>query len=195
MTHELRDLSLDTAWIYEAIVCTSLGGVPHAAPVGVWTDDQRTLRMDLYRTSRTLARILEGGAFVVGFPGDALALYEALHEPHRLRFDRARMVDAPSLAGAGAVVELSLAGASGDDPARVRGRVERVSTSGRPRLINRAEGLLTESLILATRAGRLGRDATLARLEENARVVRKVAPGSSWDQAMSRLLRGVRAGS
>ena len=195
MTDELRDLALQPGWIYEAILCTSLDDTPHAAPAGVWTDDRRTLQMDLYRTSRTLGRVLEGGPFVAVFPDSALTLYHALHEPGRLRFARARVVDAPTLAGAGAAVELSLDGVSGDDPVRVRGRVECVSASGRPRLINRAEGLLTESLILATRASRIGRDATLARLEEHARVIHKVAPESSWDQAVSRLLDDVRAGS
>lgn len=195
MTDRLHDLGLATGWIYEALLCTYRDGAAHAAPVGVWTDDRRTLLMDLYRTSRTLTHILEGGPFVVAFPADALTLYEALYAPGLLRFGRARAVDAPSLAGAGATVELSLAGAVGDDPVRVRGRIECVSTSGRPRLINRAEGLLIESLILATRIDRLGRHATLTRLEDHARVIAKVAPASHWEQAMSRLLQDVRGGS
>jgi hypothetical protein len=124
-----------------------------------------------------------------------MALYSALYAPRRLRFCPADHVDAPCLADSRASVGLSLAGASGSDPTRVRGRVEGVTTRGDLRLINRAEPLVTESLILATRAERLGRDVTLARLEENARVVGRVAPGSRWEEVMSRLLDDVRTGS
>lgn len=195
MPDQLRKLALSPGWIYEAIVCTFSGRDPHAAPVGVWTVDQRTLVMDLYSTSHTLAHILDSRQFVVDFPPDAMTLFKALYAPHRLRFDTGDLVHAPRLADSSATVELSLTDTSRSDPVRVRGRVEGIRRRGDLRLINRAESLVTESLILATRAERLGRDVTLARLEENARVVTKVAPGSHWAEAMGRLLDDARAGS
>jgi hypothetical protein len=71
---------------------------------------------------------------------------------------------------------------------RITGRVEHVERHGALRLINRAEGLLLESLILASRIARSDRAATLAVLREHRRVVHKVAPGSSYAAAMDALL-------
>ncbi|MFA4964579.1 MAG: DUF447 domain-containing protein [Thermoleophilia bacterium] len=193
MTDRLRDLALKPGWIYEVIVCTFSDGTPHAAPAGVWTDDQQLLQLDLYGTSRTLARIRDGGRFAVDFPCDATALFQALYAPGELRFECPGDAEAPCLEGSCATVQLSLAGVPAyTDPTRVRGRVDGVRRRGELRLINRAEGLLLESLILATRLERLGRDATLATLAENRRVVAKVAPGSACEQAMDRLLEKLR---
>ena len=72
---------------------------------------------------------------------------------------------------------------------RLVGDVRRVHCDGTPRLINRAEGLLLESLVLATRLERRGAGAALTTLTENYRVVGKVAPGSAYERAMAALLR------
>jgi Protein of unknown function (DUF447). len=72
---------------------------------------------------------------------------------------------------------------------RIVGDVKRVHHAGAPRLINRAEGLLLESLVLATRLERREAAAALTTLTENLRVVGKVAPGSAYESALAALLR------
>jgi hypothetical protein len=64
-----------------------------------------------------------------------------------------------------------------------------VHTAGSPRLINRAEGLLLESLVLASRLERRDATAALATLIENHQVVGKVAPGSAYERALATLVR------
>jgi hypothetical protein len=187
---QLRRLGLQERWIYEVLISTFRHDTPHAAPIGVWTDGADELLMDLYDGSQTLANILESGDFVVNFPADAGMLYAALRAPEQLAFAAARLVRAPVVAGCTATVELTLSrGIPGDDRVRIVGDVKRVHHAGVPRLINRAEGLLLESLVLATRLERREAAAALTTLTENYRVVGKVAPGSAYERALAALLR------
>jgi hypothetical protein len=187
---QLRRLGLQERWIYEVLISTFLHGTPHAAPVGVWADGADELLMDVYDGSRTLANILEDGHFVANFPVDAGMLYTALRAPEKLAFAEARLVHAPVVAGCTATVELTLSCATpGDDTVHIVGDVRRVHHAGAPRLINRAEGLLLESLVLATRMERREAAAALPTLIENYRVVSKVAPGSAYENALAALLR------
>lgn len=186
----LRQLGLEPGWIYEAVVCTSVDGVPHAIPAGVATDDFRSVRLDLYDTSRSLGAILAAGSFVVDLPRDADALFRALHAPDELVFGRAVVVDCPRLLDSAATIELTVSGTEAREGlTRVIGRVVEVTRRGDVRLINRAAPLLVESLILATRVDLIGRDAVLAQLDEHLRVARKVAPGSTAAAALERLRR------
>jgi hypothetical protein len=126
---------------------------------------------------------------VVNFPADAALLYTALRAPQQLAFAEARVVHAPVVAGCTATVELTLSRAiSGAHKVRLVGAVRRVYHKGAPRLINRAEGLLLESLVLASRVERQEASVTLTTLTENYRVVRKVAPGSDYERALATLL-------
>lgn len=186
---QLRPLGLQSGWIYEAVVCTYLDGTPHAAPAGVRTIDGATLWLDLYDTSRTLRALSTAGVFVVDFPGDATLLFAALHTPEDLRFVPARAVAAPRLAEASASVELVVAEVQPDGGlTHVCGRVVHVEAEPGVRLLNRAEPLLLESLIVASRAHLYGPRAALERLREHRRVIDKVAPGSAYSRAMARLL-------
>ena len=187
---QLRRLGLRQRWIYEVLISTFRDDAPHAAPIGVWTDGADELLMDVYNGSRTLANILEDGDFVVNFPVDAGLLYAALHAPELLAFAEARLVHAPVVAGCTATVELTLSRAiPGAGKARLVGAVRRVYHAGAPRLINRAEGLLLESLVLASRLEHRDAAAALTTLTENYRVVSKVAPGSAYERALAALLR------
>lgn len=184
----LRQLALTPGWIYETVVCTDVEGSPHASPVGVWTTDLRTISMELYGTSRSLPALLAAGEFVVDLPTDAGAFFLALYDPSALSFGRASVVSAPCLTDATATVELTVAEATPHDgKTLVTGAVRHVTTRGGVRLINRAEGLLVESLIAATRAGLGSRESTLALVTENARVAEKVAPGSRFATTLTRL--------
>ena len=187
---QLRRLGLQERWIYEVLISTYRDDTPHAAPIGVWTDGADELLMDLYAGSQTLANMLEGGHFVANFPVDAGMLYTALRASEQLAFAEARLVHAPIVAGCTATVELTLSCATpSGDTVRIVGDVKRVHHSGAPRLINRAEGLLLESLVLATRLERQEGAAALTMLTENHRVVGKVAPGSAYERALAALLR------
>lgn len=184
----LRQLALTPGWIYETVVCTDVEGSPHASPVGVWTTDLRSLTLGLYGTSRTLPALLAAGEFVVDLPADAEAFFLALHDPSALKFGRASVVSAPCLTDATATIELAVAQVKpADGRTLVTGVVRHVTTRGAVRLINRAEGLLVESLIAATRAGLHSPESTLALVRENARVAQKVAPGSRSAAALARL--------
>ncbi|NLT93332.1 MAG: DUF447 family protein [Actinobacteria bacterium] len=190
MQQLLRQLGLRPGWIYEAVVCTSLEGRPHAAPAGVATDDCRSLRLDLYDTSRTLGALLSSGVFVCDLPAGADTLFRALYAPEELTFARASRIDAPRLADSAATIELVVVStAPRGGLTRVRARVVAVTRHTDVRLINRAEPLLVESLILATRIRLAGRETTLAQLDENLRVAEKVAPGSAAAGSLRRLRR------
>ena len=186
---QLRRLGMQDRWIYEVLISTFRDGTPHAAPIGVWTSGPDELCMDVYDGSRTLANILDGGEFVANFPADAGMLYVALRAPEQLLFAGAQDVRAPVIAGCTVNLELVLTSATpGGDRMRLVGDVRRVHRHGAPRLINRAEGLLLESLVLATRLERLGPGAALTTLTENHRIVGKVAPGSAYERALAALL-------
>jgi hypothetical protein len=186
---QLRRLGMQNFWIYEVLISTFSDGTPHAAPMGVWTTGHDELCMDVYDGSRTLANILGAGEFVANFPADVEMLYAALRAPEDLLFAGAQGVHAPVVAGCTAVVELVLTSATpGGDNVRLVSDVRHVHCDRTPRLINRAEGLLLESLVLATRMERLGAGAALTALTENYRIVGKVAPGSAYERALAALL-------
>jgi uncharacterized protein len=188
--HQLDVLGLRPGWIYETLVSTFGPRGPHAAPVGVWADGADALSMDLYDGSHTLATILHEGEFAANFPADVSMLFAALRSPQDLAFVQAPGRHAPHVEGCTASVELSLKSATPDaQTVRVVGTVERVLCHGTPRLINRAEGLLLESLVLFTRIELLEASRVLTALTENLRVVRKVAPGSGYQTALEALRR------
>jgi hypothetical protein len=185
---QLRQLALTPGWIYETIVCTYVDGSAHASPAGVWTHDLDSLCLELYDTSLTLSALRTSGEFVVDLPADVRTFFRALHDPSTLRFGRASTVSAPCLADATATIELAVTEvAPREGRTLVTALVRHVTIRGEVRLINRAEGLLLESLIVATRAALRPRESTLAVLAENARAVERVAPGSGFVEAMSRL--------
>lgn len=190
--NRLRAIPMQKGWIYETIVSTYSDGEPHAAPMGVWTEGLDTLHMEIFDSSRTLKGILDTKQFTAGFPSDVSMFHAALFHPGLLTFEEARSVSAPVLLGSSATVELELREATPvSHRVRITGVV--VHADARPdiRLINRAEGLLVESLILATRLRYLDDAVVRQTLAENYRVIRKVAPGSTWETTMAELLRDI----
>jgi hypothetical protein len=186
---QLHPLGLQERWIYEVLISTIRHDTPHVTPIGVWTENADTLLLDVYDGSQTLANILGGGDFVANFPADVGMLYAALWTPKELTFAEARLVHAPIVAGCTATVELAVSRTTADGRrVRIVADVKSVYHAEAPRLINRAEGLLLESLVLATRLERRGADAVRTTLMENYRVVGKVAPGSAYEHALEALL-------
>jgi hypothetical protein len=192
----LEELGLRDQWIYEVLVSTLHEGMPHAAPMGVWSPRPGSLAIDAYEGSRTLESIMQTGCFAANFPPGVDMLYAARHAPGRLGYEEALIVHVPVLAGCSATVELTLASAVRDgEKVRITGEVQSVRHEAVVRLINRAEGLLLESLVLASRAEHRGSGATLRALTENHRVIAKVAPASDYEQALAALIREIGAGS
>lgn len=194
--HRLRALAMQQGWIYETIISTYSDGEPHAAPIGVWTEDLVTLRMDIFDSSQTLKAMLDTERFTVGFPTDAGTFHTALFHPALLVFEEAVSVSAPVVVGCAATVELALRDAIPAPPrVQITGEVVQVNVHTDPsanvRLFNRAEGLFVESLILSTRLRHLGETTVRKALAENHRVIRKVAPGSPWEAKMMELLRDI----
>jgi hypothetical protein len=188
----LEKLGLRDQWIYEVLVSTFHDDTPHASPIGVWAHGPEALAMDVYDGSQTLANIMQNGHFAANFPPDVGMLHAALRAPERLAFAKARRVLAPLVVGCTASVELTLRHATPDrDKVRIVGDVKDLRHETRPRLINRAEGLLLESLVLTTRLEQRGPTAVLDKLIENHRVVAKVAPGSDYARVLAALIREI----
>ena len=189
-------LGLRPGWIYEVAATTLGGSGPHAAPLGVSTPDGNVLRVELYKGSTTLANILNNGVLGINFLSQAAKLQTALHRRDRLRFvsltpdaDGAAPPALPFLEDADAW--LALCRPQTEDAGRlvrVTAVPGRLSVFRPVRLINRAEGLLLESLVLSTRLHLLPPGEGRKRLVENARVIAKVAPDSAQAAAIADLL-------
>ena len=192
----LLDLGLRDRWIYEVLVSTFRDGAPHAAPIGLWCEGAGELFMDLYDGSQTLTNIVESGALVANFPADVALLFAALRAPGELAFAAARCVHAPLVLGCPAAAELTVSSVCpSGDKVRIAATVECLHGDAAPHLINRAEGLLLESLILATRLEHMEASVVLATLTENHRVVSRVAPESDHERMRAALLGDLRPAS
>ena len=188
----LQELGMRKGWIYETIVSTFSHEVPHAAPIGVWTEQFNELHMEMYDSSHTLRNILNTGHFVANFPPDVALFHAALFHSAQLAFEPAQEIESPLLSGSSAAVELVLRQAS---PLPGRMRITGVAVHVLARedisLLNRGEGLLLESLFITTRLPHLDNAAARGTLAENYRVIRKVAPRSHYEEAMADVLRNV----
>jgi len=190
---QLKTLAMKPGWIYEVVVSTFSNERPHAAPIGVWTDDDaHTFHMEIYGESQTLSNVLTTGCLVANFPPDVRMLVTSLLSPQQLTFGPATKVQAPVLCGCSATAELVVERATSmPDRVHVAGVAVHTDRLSDLRLINRAEGLLLESLILATRVQHLDHASAAATLAENHRVICKVAPESSHEAAMAELLQSL----
>lgn len=186
----LQMLPMQEGWIYEVILSTYTYGVPHAAPIGVWTEDFATLHMEIFDSSQTLQNVLRTKHFAVNFPPDVRTIHTVLFRPHHLRFEQAQAINAPLIRGSSGTVELTVSKEESlSDRAHITGTVLAVHVHQDIELINRAESLLLESLIVATRLPYLNNTTARNDLAENYRVIRKVAPNSSYEKTMAKLLR------
>lgn len=187
----LATLGLRPGWIYEVAASTLGAGGPHAAPLGVFTPDGRSLRAELHKGSATLANILNNGILGLSFLPEAAMLHTVLHRLESLHFASLEGGNPVPcfLQGADAWIELRLTStADYGRTVHLEALPGRSAIFGPVRLINRAEGLLLESLVLITRRHLLPAELIGEQLRENSRVVNKVAPGSVQAAAMRELL-------
>jgi hypothetical protein len=183
---------MQPGWIYEVVASTRGERGPHAAPIGILTPDGERLKAELYQGSTTLANIGRHGVFGINLVHDPVMLHKALHHRDRLRFTtdgQAPGATTPFLEGADAWLELEACLKPGQENTVImEAGLARCRQLGPVSLINRAKGLLLESLVLSTRRHILPVERVRDQLLENARVIAKVAPGSSYAEAVGELL-------
>jgi hypothetical protein len=186
---QLQKIGMQKGWIYEVIVSTYGGDKPHSAPFGVWTDDFVTLNMEIFSDSSTLKNIIELKEFAVNLVDDMTIFYNSLFDEANVEYRDSLNINAPVVRNASAIIEAKLK--------KVENKGNRFHLESMPvnlevnqpvKLINRAEAIVIESLILATRLPYLPGSKVQEVLRENYRIVRKVAPGSQCERIVGKLI-------
>jgi len=185
----LKEIGMKKNWIYEVIVSTFYAGTPHAAPMGIWSEDFDTLNMAIYKDSKTLENIIKEKEFAANFVDDITIFYESLFNKGKIAYKRLKQINAPVIKGSSAIIECKVKHIEKkENRFHIRAEIVDIRIWDEIKLINRAEGLAIESLILATRlphfTGRRNEDA----LKENFRIIGKVAPGSTYEHIMEKVM-------
>jgi hypothetical protein len=187
-------LGMRVGWIYEAVVTTYSGKVAHAAPMGVRFLGGGTLELTVYKTAKTCANLLEKKEFTVNYTDDALLFYRSVYERDCLAFRRAKKVDAPLLTDAKAWIEAKVRETE-DLGEKVRFSATMVETGAdkyetHPPCMNRANSLLLECLIIATKVPHLSFEERSRAKEDIRRIcltIAKVAPASEEERLSNKI--------
>lgn len=127
--------------------------------------------------------------FVLNTVDDPTVLYQALYEREKINFGLAKTINVPVLTDSPASIEIKLVNTiSREESLLLEAKVVYVHIRHRSELMNRAKGLVLESLILANRIPHLPEGKAEELLRENYRVVKKVAPGSQYEPVMQDVL-------
>lgn len=184
----LQTMGMQKGWIYEVIISTYRDDKPHSAPMGIWTHDFLTLNMEIYSGSGTLKSIMELKDFVVNLVADVTAFYDSLFDRAKVTYRHSSTLNAPVLSNASAIMECRLHKAENKgNKVHVECVLINIEVNEPVKLINRAEAIVVESLILATRMPYLDGSQVQETLKENYRIVRKVAPGSRYERIVGKL--------
>ena len=169
----LRKLGLRKNWIYETIVTTHSRSSINSAPVGIWTKDLKSLNLKLYKRSTTFKNIIKNGFFVINFPSNLGAFYDALSSK-KLKYIKTR-------GGGYALPRLSFlemmvkSTKSMGDAVEFKAYITRYRIKENTRFFNRAQYLTLEYLIKKTKP-----KPNKKELAEYRSVVNKVAPKSIY---------------
>ncbi|NLD37881.1 MAG: DUF447 family protein [Desulfatiglans sp.] len=185
----LPDFGFKKGWTYEAIISCFNIDTPHAAPFGIKLIDINRVQLEIYKGSNTLGGLLSTGEFIINFINSPIYFYESIYEGEKLSFTRAKNVKAPVIKDCTAYIEARVSGNEEKKESYIID-AEIISTTMKnaPVLFNRAEGLVIESLITATRVKYLPEGEAEKILKENYRVIKKVAPDSACVKTMEKLL-------
>jgi len=190
----LQTIGMQKGWIYEVIVSTYRDGKPHSAPVGVWTDDFVALNMEIYSGSCTLKNIIGLKEFAVNLTADVSVFYNSLFDAESMEYRDSPNINAPIVQNASAVIEAKLKKVENkENRFHLQAVPVNVEVNGPVKLINRAEAIAMESLILATRLPYLPGPEAREGLRENYRIVKKVAPGSQYEKIVGKLVEALGA--
>jgi uncharacterized protein len=185
----LADMGIKKNWIYEAIISCFNGDKPHAAPFGIKLTDMNTVQLEIYKGSNTLTGLLSTGEFVINFSDTTAYFYESIYEREKLSFTEAKNVKAPVIKGCPAFIEAKVTGNEEKKESYIiDAEIICTTMNNTPVLFNRAEGLVIESLITATRIKYLPEGEAEKILKENYRVIKKVATESAYVETMEKLL-------
>ena len=185
----LAEIGMMKNWIYEVIISTFHARVPHAAPMGIWSEDYDTLNMTIYKDAKTLENIIKTKEFTVNFVEDIKFFYESLFDKGSIPYKQSKHINAPIIKDSSAVVECKLKHiAKKKNRYNIRAEVVGIRIWNEIKLINRAEGLVLESLILATRLPHFPDCGIKETLKENYRVISKVSPDSTYEHIMENVM-------
>lgn len=181
----LKRLGLEKNWIYETIITTHVKGRVNSAPMGVWTPDLESIKLHLYKKTRTYKGIIENRGFVANFPNSMMAFYKSL-------LNEKTLDESLFLEGCDAFLEAEVSGLDDtEDLVEVTARILSYRLDENPRLINRAEHLSLESLIAYSKlptSSKKERGSILEAIKENYRIICKTAPGSRFQALVQELL-------
>jgi hypothetical protein len=127
--------------------------------------------------------------FAVNLIADVSVFYNSLFDEANVEYRDSLNINAPVVRSAPAIIEARLKKVENKGN-RFRLESEPVNVEAHEpiKLINRAEAIVIESLILATRLPNLPGSRAQEALRENYRVVRKTAPGSQYEGIMEKLV-------
>ncbi len=184
----LEQIGMIKGWTYEAIVSTYYENSPHAAPIGVWTDDFDTLHMEIYKNAKTLGNILKSREFAVNLVSDLTIFYESLFDKAKIAWEKSTKVNAPIIKDTPLVMEFRLKRIKEkENTFHLESTPVHFQSKGTVNLINRARALTLECLVIATKSQHLGELKIKETLKENYRVIKKVAPGSQYERILEML--------
>ena len=184
-TNEILDL-MNKNWIYEAIITTTdPGGSPRASPIGISTPDSERIILEIYKTSKTSENITLDKKFIINFVMYVEIFWNAtIHE--NLEFD-----NFGHLKDSDAWLEMEVEDVEdAGEKIKIYSKISdyEIKKPG-VALINRAKYLAMESIIKFTKP-----DSSKAEdeINENLRVIKKVAPGSKYEKIVKEILNKIK---
>jgi hypothetical protein len=185
----LEEIGMKKNWIYEVIISTFHVRVPHAAPMGIWSEDFDTLNMAIYKDSKTLENIIKTKVFTANFVDDITIFYESLFDKESITYKHSKQINTPVIKDSSAIIECKVKHiAKKENRFHIRAKIVDIRIWDEIKLINRAEGLDLESLILATRLPHLPDRRIEETLKENFRIISKVSPDSKSQYIMEKVM-------
>lgn len=201
-SNQLFKLGFEKNSIVEAIVSTfDEMKNPHAAPMGVRTEDMSSIILMVYKTSQTYKNLMKKKIGVVNITSNPSifhqTLFKDLNQDGKLPekwFSKASKVEAPYMLNAEASIEIRIINVDEmDEKVKMLCKIENILFNDRKviQVYSRANSAVIESLIHASRIEiylAAGKNVEVKKLIELINhydeIVNKVAPDSSYTNIM-----------
>jgi hypothetical protein len=210
MMVDLTELGFQKGMIAEVIISTyKKDGTPNAAPMGAIMQDPSHIVVNFFNSSLTFQNIKANLCAVANLTSDIDLFYKTTFKeanpnsklPEEL-FGKAKLVNAPKLNSADAIVEMSTNAMSpfGKEKTKVVFNVRLIeATQKYPQVFCRAMSATLEAIIHATRIQAFAKDESrqlevqtlLEMVRQCNDVVNRVAPDSSYSRVMADLLKRI----
>ena len=210
MMVDLTELGFQKGIIAETIISTyNKDGTPNAAPMGATMQDPSRVTLNLFNSSSTLKNIKVNRYAVANLTSNIDLFYKTTFKEANPNcklpqewFENAKLVNAPKLHAADAVVEMSVDDLSpfGKEKTTVVLNVKLVEVAKKcPQVYCRAMSATLEAIIHATRIKGFAKDEKqqvriqklLEMVEQCGDVVNRVAPDSSYSRVMADLIKRI----